>query len=487
MGVPLHGGGASKVSGDFEEDWTLFMMLDLVSGQAEHITIEVPGTPGWGFEFRLGRGPISEWHQVKYQNGSLMHWTLAQLEAAEVLAYFRAKLLGDPNATCWFISADGAAPLSRLCERAQASPTFADFVTTMLSSDKLREAFHKLRDEYWKRSEPDIFEWLKGRIEVESITQRALTRSLHDRARTYLTGAPSDSVNALRGIKRDSPYFPLTAEDLDSALRTAGHPPRPWSDDVNSPADAARETAQVFRTSVAGAHIGQRYIPRPELTTIQALLDRAAPPSAILITGLKGHGKSSLVGEVVSWALGSPWEVLAMDTTQLSYEQDAAAVGRTLGLPDTPAATLAVAASARNGRGLLVIDALDGVALNREKPFALFSVIGDVMTEARAHPHLTLLVSCRTEDLRTDDRLRSLVDEPNPAVTVDIPKLARTAVESALGAAGITPTQLSASQLALLRTPILLKYLVETKDDGPFDFESEGDIYQRLVGSVASQ
>jgi hypothetical protein len=42
---------------------------------------------------------------------SAFRWTLAELKDKKVLENFRLKLAGDPLATCWFVSADGAAPL----------------------------------------------------------------------------------------------------------------------------------------------------------------------------------------------------------------------------------------------------------------------------------------------------------------------------------------------------------------------------------------
>jgi len=37
-----------------------------------------------------------------------------------------------------------------------------------------------------------------------------------------------------------------------------------------------------------------------------------------------------------------------------------------------------------------VIDALDAVGINRDKPLQLFQVLGDVVREVRAHSNLTV-------------------------------------------------------------------------------------------------
>jgi hypothetical protein len=46
--VALHGGGAAKVSGWYEEAWILYSMLDLLAGLASSMTLEPPGPPGMG-------------------------------------------------------------------------------------------------------------------------------------------------------------------------------------------------------------------------------------------------------------------------------------------------------------------------------------------------------------------------------------------------------------------------------------------------------
>ena len=53
--VALHGGGAAKVSGFYESHWTAFTLIDILIGRAISITLEPPGTAGYGFEFSIER------------------------------------------------------------------------------------------------------------------------------------------------------------------------------------------------------------------------------------------------------------------------------------------------------------------------------------------------------------------------------------------------------------------------------------------------
>lgn len=478
-GVALHGGGAAKVSGDFEEDWTLLTMLDMLSGHADRIRLEIPGQAGWGFEFWIGRESVREWHQVKFQNGNIAKWTIRELARAEILENFRSKLVAETDATCCFVSADGIAPLDRLCDRAILSRNFHGFSQELLSAKELEEAFTALGKDHWDLSEEETWRWLKDRVAVEHVTHRFLSRSLSERVRTRIEGEPLRAIQALREIKQEGLYFEMSAEQFEERLRGKGFPPRIWSDQQSSPADAVTDASQRFRTTMDSRQINGMFLPRQQVTEIRALLESHRPPQTILVVGGKGHGKSAVVSEVVSWALGSPWKVLAVDTGSLNFEQDTAAVGDHLSLPDTPGVTLAAAAA--GGRGLLIIDALDSVGLNRDKPPQLFRVVGEVIEEARRHQNITLLISCRSEDLASDDRLRILAEGPHAAAQIDVPALSADEVGGALAQAGVDPGELSGAQLELLRIPTCLKYLSESKDAGPYNFETEADLVERFL------
>jgi hypothetical protein len=103
-GLILHGGGAAKVSGAYEEEWNLFCILDVLAGLANSMLVEVPGPAGVGFEFWIRRPSAREWHQVKAQNSNRSRWTLAELRKAEVLKNFGDKLAADHDDLCVFVS-----------------------------------------------------------------------------------------------------------------------------------------------------------------------------------------------------------------------------------------------------------------------------------------------------------------------------------------------------------------------------------------------
>lgn len=483
-GVALHGGGGSKVPGYFEEDWTLLTMLDLLSGHADRVQLEVPGQVGWGFEFWIGRDAIREWHQVKFQNSNVNRWSIEELASKDVLESFRNKLATEANATCWFVSADGVAPLDRLCDRADHFPDFASFESALTNED-LRRAFKDLRDTHWKLSGEETWDWLKCRVFVEHLSHRALTRALRDTIRIRISGDPTAATEAVRKVKQDVEYVEIDAAEFEQRLNNEGFFARPWWDQGADPAADVRAAAQSFRTSLDDRRINGLFLPRDQIEEIKRLLSGSRPPRAVLVTGLRGYGKSAVMSELVAWALGEPWEILALDTASLSLEKSASDVGSRLQLPDTPAATLS-AAAASGGRGLFIIDALDWLALDRDKPAELFKVIDEVIQEALRQSHITVVISCRSEDLDSDVRLRGLVERAPVARQIDIPRLSDSQVDGALAQAGVDRDLLTPDQWELLRVPICLKYLSMTPQP-PYDFATERDLKERWLDIPAPE
>ncbi|MFD0782714.1 ATP-binding protein [Micromonospora azadirachtae] len=193
-----------------------------------------------------------------------------------------------------------------------------------------------------------------------------------------------------------------------------------------------------------------------------------------LVTGGKGCGKSAVLAGVARELVFSGVEVLTIDVTRLVRETSSAEVGRTLGLAAPPAASLA--AVARNRPAVLVIDSLDSVGVNRDKPVELFRAVSEVLREAAAYPNMAVLVSCRTEDLDTDTRLRGLVKEPNPAARFEVGLLSRDQAAGALVTAGHDLSKFGEDQIAILRNPGNLRILTKVPAAELFDFGTEQEL-----------
>lgn len=476
--VALHGGGASKVSSLYEEAWTLYSMLELLAGLATAIKLEPPGSAGHGFEFFLRRSDGEEWHQVKYQNSN-GKWTLYELKKEDVLRRFKEKLISDPTASCRFVSSHSTHPLKKLCSHAAKSKDLGRFKGTYLSSKELTTAFKELADEHWSLTEETLWEWLHSRVTVSVMDDERLEQSLAERIALFVTGTPNDAAAALDGIREATLYEELNIADLSQQLTDKGCPPRKLSQSQGSVRDLVRETSHRLATILDSVLIHKSFIARGPLSEVKTLLQQTHPPETVLLTGLPGCGKSAVVGQIIKWALLADWEVLSLDVSKLSHEQDTEEIGKHLGLPSSPARALAVAAV--GGRGLLIVDAMDSLSLNRGKPPELFTVVDRVIQEARAHLNITLVISCRSEDLDADERLRDIVHGEASLEVLEIPLLDEGQVAGSLIQAGFDLEDMNDEQLELVRLPELLKLLINSRDAGPLTFKTAEELRDRYI------
>ncbi len=109
-------------------------------------------------------------------------------------------------------------------------------------------------------------------------------------------------------------------------------------------------------------------------------------------------------------------------------------------------------------------------------------MISEVLKTARSHERLSVLLSCRTADLEHDVRVQSALSRfEGEEKRVELSLWSAESVRSALIRAAINPEDLDAGQLELLRAPQNLFLLVESRDAGEFDFETENDLLARYT------
>jgi hypothetical protein len=134
---------------------------------------------------------------------------------------------------------------------------------------------------------------------------------------------------------------------------------------------------------------------------------------------------------------------------------------------------------------LLVVDQLDRASMDRGDRAPLAETVSRLAKQALAHPHLRVVISCRTAELAADPRFRQLgeTDEASglePA-TVDVGLLDPDDVREVVDEAGLSASELRDEQLELLRDPYHLKLLIGSADAGvPLDFHSAEDLLKRF-------
>jgi hypothetical protein len=448
--MPLPGGPSDKAGNSYERQWTVFVLTNLLGGEAEALRIEVPGHDGIGSEFRLVVDGVAEWHQVKRQRAA-GPWMLNALVTEGVLPPWQTVL--SRGERCAFVSSTGADELREVTDRARAAESWNEFKTEFLTSAASRSAFERVQRAWPVLAEESVFAALQ-RIKVRTIGETELAGWIADRLRWLTTGAESGVVAALLAqLADDSVHRELTAPDVWGYL--AGH--GITRGDLDRGATVARVvagSADAYLARLQPLYIGGHELHRPEAELAVRHLNEGR---RTILAGGAGAGKSVVAGQVVTIARQRGWPVLVVSADRLPEAATTAQLGVDLGLPDSPATVLAAAAA--GGDGLLVIDQLDAVSLVSGRHAERIGLISDLLREVRSYPRLRALLACRQFDIDNDRALRAVTHEDGAEV-VRIANLHAKQVREILTEARVA-TALPADLMQLLTVPLHLALYVE--------------------------
>lgn len=226
--MPLPGGASDKYGNRYEGRWTAFCMAQILDEQACSIRLEPPGAEGKGFEFCLNRKDRAEYHQIKRQKSRGGTWTLKNLSSEGILNNFLAILLNDNN-YCVFVSTQIAYELYELSDRARRSVSFNEFKTRFLESEEHGSRFDYLC-QVWRSREEDAYGLLK-RIEIRSIDEDTLQKSLADIIKPLVVGEPMAVAEILANLALDDVHKELSAHYIWQRLENLGFERRVWNKD----------------------------------------------------------------------------------------------------------------------------------------------------------------------------------------------------------------------------------------------------------------
>ena len=460
----------------FEDRWTVNKLFDLLEESALQIELEplgtTPGTAEKGFEFWLRRKDVREWHQVKYQNSDTGNWPLSDLQRRKVLGYFKDKLETEADAHCLFFSAHSAMPLEMLWERSQMSETFNRFKEHLLG--RYDGDFTELREAWGDLDEQSAW-GLLCRLSTRSMDDRSLRQSNRDRARSFVDADdPDEVIDKLTALVGDRIHRRIDADQVWTLLGEKGWGPREWRLQP-AVAQAIRATRTDFLRRQDERLINHNPTPIEEVEQVIEVIGAPAPSRPVILHGPPGCGKSTAMMKAIRYFTEEGWLVLTLDLASVGAPGSAEELGHALGLPAAPADVLGNIV--KDQRALLVIDGLDRLSFANNSPQELTTVLSEVLLTARSHERLSVLLSCRSADLKHDVRVGSAVSRfGKTEKRIELSRWAEASVLGALVTAGIDPDRMTESQVELLRIPQNLYYLIATKDAGRFDFSSELDL-----------
>ncbi|MBP8272809.1 MAG: hypothetical protein KAY59_00170, partial [Acidobacteria bacterium] len=293
-------------------------------------------------------------------------------------------------------------------------------------------------------------------------------------ARVLSLEPPDRFCSELRAIITDSVHKTLTRQEVIALLAARGVHLRQQPN--KEEADAV--IAKLTKSYLDGAKrrlIGKRVLPRAATDVLLNKLGSTAGDS--VMTGGAGGGKTGCVIEFVEQLQlkGIPTLVIRLD--RISPVGTPEELGKSLGLKESPALTLAAAAGAREA--VLVVDQLDAVSTTSGRASGFLDAIEGLLEEARGLRHrlaLHVVVVCRKFDWKNDHQLRRLL--PKNHTEVEVVGFTEAEVKHQLQEAGFDPGVFRDEQVRLLLLPQNLSLFLESEQLGrPITFRTATELF----------
>lgn len=450
--MPLPGGPSDKIGNRYERRWTVRALIELLQGTATSVRVEVPGTEGTATEFRRTDDDGHTWHQVKRQN-TAGSWTIATLTGPGVIDAMWSK--GSLGERFTFVSSIGVNFLTELIERAGQAYDYDDFNTNFLGDEGHKKAFQKLREQ-WKATSEQAYNALLL-IEIVVIDEERLQTWNVDALRP-LVDNPEGAADILGQLVDDSVHQELTKHDVWQRLTDRGIGPAAFATDADLAAKIDK-TASSRLALLRPKLVNGAQIERDETAAAIAALE---DHSSVAVLGPAGTGKSVVLASLIDWSRDQGRPTLVISADRLPTTLTVETLGAELGLGSSPVAALAAAAGGKPAT--LVIDQLDAVSVISGRNPGGAELIDSLLTEARSHANIKVIVACRQFDLDNDTGLRNIaIGDGTQRITV--PPLSDDQVRDAVAAAGL-PAVENNRLLLLLRLPITLAIYIEVTTGG---------------------
>ncbi|MEI4748074.1 hypothetical protein [Rhodococcus erythropolis] len=464
------GGVADKLGNKYELAWGIRHALFCIQDERRSLTLEEIDpelADGSEFTYVNEHGDISV-TQVKRQNNITDHWTIAALRGRGVLGAAARHVAAGREFRFSSMTPSGA--LRVMADLSRQSADAQQFVAHQLTRE-LRRTFDELTAPNVFGSADGAWRTLRGlRIEIEVEEDLIMTNAML--AEVSMEGATGRIMAvAIGAVLLENLRMRLTRRELLDALAREGITLR----------DAlARRTSheQVVATTQSWRGTIERELLSPSIERREAadLVDLMTTTRLALVVGAGGGGKSAVLYQAAREFEGQDAEVLAFRLDRRGAFGSTMELGTQLGLSTSPVAALRQAADGRDA--FLVIDQLDAVSLASGRLSERYDVIADLIQEATAVDGVRVILACRLFDVENDHRIRKL-DARNDVERLTVEPLPDEAAADAVSAMGLDPDLLTATQRALLRSPLNL-VLLETiaEQPGALNFTSRGSLFE---------
>lgn len=452
----LPGGPADKGGTNYEILWGLHAMMEVVQGQAESITIEEPGVDGAEF-YLFHQGRKEHW-QTKRQIMSQENWSLQKLETIGVLDFFRRCAAAGERAV--FASISDAPALRILSNHAQNAKTFEQFMAKFLPGDRERD-FAALRKHLGKVSEQEAFDFLL-KVNIHTANEDALEERFLHSTLIALFSDPAASTQAnLSWIYLNNVHQTLTRDQILTELEKRGIHLRVVADSPTIRVQLQAYTNEYVSGQKAKL-IARTPIPRKAASDATERISRATNSLDLLISSAAGGGKSGCFHQMATELIAAGVPLLAFRLDRLEPTLGTVALGKQMGLTESPALVLARAYPRQ--AVVLLIDQLDFVSAASGRHPDFFDALAALVEEVRglrSAQVIHLVLACREFDYEHDHRFRSLLPKDEKPIKLD--PFTPDEVKEVIKREGGDPNRLQPRQLQLLTLAQNLALFMDSK------------------------
>lgn len=460
------GGGLGAKLGDrYEQYWTVLRgVIPILRGTYSSLRIEPPD--GLPFEFELTghhSGDVDEAHQCKRSHSS--SWTISALKKEGFLGGLDQWTSQGKRAV--FVSEQTS--IMRGLEQ-KAKRMSLDELPADLSRPE--SAAHSELMTIWGVDEAELHKRLQL-ISFDVASENTAHYSATEILNSMFEGDPNSALAVISQYLVDTAPRPVTAAALRSHLNDRGHRGIHGVDSdlsVTVRQTSDRYTRRVDKSRPAALPA----IDRTQAREIVDLIVDREGPSTIVVTGAPGAGKSHILGQVVrgleerDCVVG----VVRLDVAQPTETADG--LGRQNGIDFGGSPARVISRARAIGTGVLVVDQADSASTLSGRGTAIRAALQDLLEQARASIGLRIIIACRSEDLKFDRQLRTVLGvaaeksdaENSQCAEIVVGDLTEADVSSALTTLGLSVSNLDPKLSALLLSPLNLALFVSLYEDG---------------------
>ena len=406
------GGRGDKGGNQYEDRFFAKLLLDVLSERLTSVEVEPLGYEGIGVEY-IAIAPDGEkrYYQCKASNGLQNSWRPHDLDRYDVFRRAKDHILSGEKHAYYFISPVPYDELDTLCDRARTCNGTEEAFAEQVSNASLRK-WKENCEEKFQTSGPELIYLLSHcYFQLEPTgegTRQSLERII---SALFIENNCCSSATIrilLERFANDQSYWgrPIRATDVVNWLEKQGIQQRILEQDSRC-LPRIRELNSIYADRLS--LINSQLIHRKET---DELLTHIRNGKSAVLQGNAGTGKSGCIRELIQAleANSVPYLVLSLDKDH--QERVADQFGRSLGLPDSPVASLYRLSGKQ--RCVLIFDQMDALRWTNSRTSTMLDVCKTMIRQIQQfNSHeggkIVCIFAVRTFDFETDPGLRNLL------------------------------------------------------------------------------